>query len=217
MMAAVSFWRRLPVPTVPSSIPRPPSSTLYAARTLRTLASAACPPPALRTVTHFCNLSPLCATTSWCPTPSSMGWFCKLWWCAVGVVVGTKDLPICIALSSHCHRNRKKANAPVILADIIYIDVHRLGVTSTNPLSSGSVHIYAPPPSPPPTCTPPAAPCSIFTAASAWHGTAGAARASDLLLKGRGTRVSHRANVGGCAAMTMLSDSNLKCHIRVFP
>eukprot|EP01047_Picozoa_sp_COSAG01_P104592 COSAG01_NODE_33896_length_556_cov_9.148796_1_plen_50_part_10 len=26
-------------------------------------------------------------------------------------------------------------------------------------------------------------------------------------------RVSHRANVGGCAAMTMLSDSNLKCHI----
>jgi hypothetical protein len=133
------------------------------------------------------------------------------------VGVGTKDLPICIALSSHCHRNRKKANAPVILADIIYIDVHRLGVTSTNPLSSGSVHIYAPPPSPPPTCTPPAAPCSIFTAASAWHGTAGAARASDLLLKGRGTRVSHRANVGGCAAMTMLSDSNLKCHIRVFP
>eukprot|EP01047_Picozoa_sp_COSAG01_P112770 COSAG01_NODE_41501_length_450_cov_11.794872_1_plen_96_part_01 len=26
-------------------------------------------------------------------------------------------------------------------------------------------------------------------------------------------RVSQRANVGGCAAMTMLSDSNLKCHI----
>ena len=53
-----------------------------------------------------------------------MGWFFKLWRCVAWVVVGTKDLPICIALSP-------KANAPVILADIIYIDVHRLGVTST--------------------------------------------------------------------------------------